>query len=118
VLTQKETVSVNEEWADLQYHKVLNYLTEERIYTYGSLRLIWLGAPYLALYHGLIYERDGGPIWVLHTIEKTGCLKAPRTRPPREIIKAFSILWKKEEDPVSRKWSKTLTGMALDSDLW
>ncbi len=118
MLTQKENVPLGEAWADEQFSKVLNYLTGERIYTNGSLRLIWLGAPYVALYSALIYEKDGGPVWVMHTEEKTGLMKGPRTLEVRKVFSAFSHLWLQEDDPVSRKWGDILKSMAQDPDLW
>ena len=118
MLIQNENVPEEEIWADAQFSKVLNYLTEQRVYTNGTLRLAWLGAPHLALYTALIYEKDGGPVWILHTEEKTGLLKAPRSKNCREIFAAFAYLWGKEDDPISQKWAEALKNIVQDPELW
>lgn len=135
MFTQAEQVDTAEIWADLQYHRVLNYLTGSRVYTHGSLRLAWLGAPWLALYTALEYEKDGGPLWVLHTEGLTGYLKDSPKMSPRMIIKKFAVQWLEfstendfESLPVSvsgeegrdelKKWSSILDSMGADSTLW
>ena len=118
MLTQNENVPNGEIWADEQFSRVLNYLTGERIYTNGSLRLVWLGAPYVALYNALVYEKDGGPIWVMHTEEKTGILKGSHRNDKRDIFAAFSHLWLKQDDTASQKWGEILGSMAGDHELW
>ncbi len=134
MLTQMEQVNTSEIWADLQYHKVLNYLTGNRIYTHGSVRLVWLGAPWLALYSALEYEKGGGPLWILHTEGLTGHIYDSAKMSPRMMIRKFAAQWKEYsamEDlsglPLSsleegseelKKWSSILESMASDPVLW
>ncbi|MDC7232797.1 MAG: hypothetical protein PQJ58_06170 [Spirochaetales bacterium] len=135
MLTQTEQIDSAEIWADLQYHRVLNYLTGNRVFTHGSLRLVWLGAPWLALYSALEYEKDGGPLWVLHTEGLTGHLYDSPKMSPRMIFNKFAGQWHSfseagslENLPVSaggkegreelKRWSAILKSMASDSQLW
>jgi len=137
MLTGMDQVSTSEIWADLQYHKVLNYLTGKRIFTHGSVRLVWLGAPWLALYSGLQYEQGGGPLWILHTESLTGHIHGSPRETPRIMFQKFAGLWRKyakEESldtlPVSfsinerdgkeqlQKWSSILDSMGSDPVLW
>jgi len=135
MFTGAEQVSTSEIWADLQYHKVLNYLTGKRIFTHGTVRLVWLGAPWLALYSALQYEKGGGPLWILHTEGLTGHIHDSRKESPRIMFQKFASAWRKyaKEDsleslPVSlngdegkeqlQKWASILDSMGSDPVLW
>jgi hypothetical protein len=135
MLTREEQVSTSEIWADLQYHKVLNYLTGRRIFTHGTVRLVWLGAPWLALYSALEYEQGGGPLWILHTEDITGHLHDSRKENSRSMISKFAKKWleySKQDNleglPIStnetegyeqlKKWTTILESMSSDPLLW
>jgi len=139
MLTAADQVSTAEIWADIQYHKVLNYLTSKRIFTHGTVRLVWLGAPWLALYSALQYEKGGGPLWILHTESLTGHIHDSRNESPRNMFQKFASSWRKysgEESldslPVSingaesgtegkeqlQKWASILESMGSDPVLW
>ncbi len=138
MLTQMESPASAEVWADKQFHKVLNYLTGRRIFIHGSLHLVWLGAPHLALYRALEYRKGGGPLWVLHTEELSGYLYGSPGRPVREVMGSFADAWREygaldlsEELPVLPvsisgpqgkalllKWSDILRRITEDKELW
>ena len=138
MLTQIETPAEAEVWADEQFSKVLNFLTGRRIFIHGSLYLVWLGAPYLALYRALEYRKGGGPMWVLHTEDVSGYLYGSPKRSPREVMASFACAWREYgaldlsgdlpvmpvsvSGPEGRealgKWSGILESMTEDPELW
>ncbi len=126
----------SEDWANKQFSKVLNYLSEAKLRYAGVVFLKWLAVPHVSLWKTQHTGDEKGFIWIMHNEFKTDHIIDREMDSERQALAYFGVLWQKQGMAIMESYKdrekddayadadtlfrngRAFLGIADDEDLW